>query len=88
MPPAPPAVRRPRMARKQPPPDSPELHDKLKRLVEKRRGDLRHEDIARTIGLTPAAFSRILAGKQDTTVSRLLKILNAIDATLCDLDRA
>lgn len=74
---------------RQPESGSQEIHDKLRRLVTKRRGKRTDADIARAAGITPARLSQVLSGLSgDPRVSTILAILDAIDATLCDLDRA
>jgi DNA-binding phage protein len=76
---------------KQPPAPVPEraLHDKLRELVEARKGDRSFADVARAAGMTPQAFSRLLnGGIPHPRWSTVVDVLKAIGMTLCDYERS
>jgi transcriptional regulator with XRE-family HTH domain len=74
--------------RTEPSVDSTAIHDKLRRLVTKRGVRRTDAQVAEQAGITPVRFSLILSGKADPRISEVLAILEAIDATLGQLDRA
>lgn len=84
---------RTRMGRKrQPaPPRSPgdPIHYKLARLVDKRKKGRTDAEIADAAGITPTYLSRALSGEAGSmTLETLGRLLAAIDANLCDLEKS
>jgi transcriptional regulator with XRE-family HTH domain len=81
------------MAKKQAKPSEPApldpIHDRLKRLIDARRGDRSDADIAREAKLSPSYFSQVKTGYIDNPrIKTVLQILNALGASLSDLDQA
>jgi DNA-binding phage protein len=72
------------------PPGPPRaMHEKLRALVNARKGGRSDTEIAAAAGMDRRAFSRILLGHvPDPKISTILRILDAIDADLCDLEHA
>ena len=83
--------RTPRMARTKPTPPVPDepLAAKLRRLVEKRRKGRRDDQIAADAGIPATTLSKLVNGHaKNPRYETLMAVLKALDATLCDLDRA
>ena len=72
-----------------PDPINDPFHEKLSRLVDRKRKGRSDADIAKESGMSPAAFSRLLGGGvPDPRLSTLRAILKALDATLCHFEKA
>jgi DNA-binding phage protein len=70
------------------PSDRSPVHRKLRALVEERKGDRTHAEIASAAGMSRAYFSHLLSGKiVNPRLDTLLAVLDAIGASLCDYDR-
>jgi DNA-binding phage protein len=66
-----------------------DVHRKLRKLVEDRKGDRSFADVARAAGMTPQSFSRLLnGGIPDPRWSTVVDVLKAIGMTLCDFERS
>jgi transcriptional regulator with XRE-family HTH domain len=81
------------MAKKQANPPEPAvldpLHKRLKRLIDARRGDRSDADIAREARLSPSYFSQVKTGYIDNPrIKTVMQILDALGASLSDLDRS
>jgi transcriptional regulator with XRE-family HTH domain len=81
------------LARKQakPPESAPRkaVHVKLRALIEARKGTRSDADIARDAGLSPSYFSQVKTGYIDNPrIKTVMQILDALGASLSDLDRS
>jgi DNA-binding phage protein len=69
------------------PSDRSPVYRKLRALVDARKGDRTHAEIASAAGMSRAYFSHLLSGKiVNPRLDTLLAVLDAIGATLCDYD--
>jgi len=70
-------------------PKNDPVHDKLSRLIDRKRKGRTDEQIAEAAGMTKQALSRLLRGKvPDPRLSTLMAVLKAINATLAEYERS
>jgi DNA-binding phage protein len=67
--------------------DRSPVHEKLRHLVDLRKGDRTDAEVAAAARMSRAYFSHLMSGKiTNPRLNTLLAVLDAIGATLCDYD--
>jgi transcriptional regulator with XRE-family HTH domain len=81
------------MAKKRAMPPAPEprkaIHEKLRALVDARKGGRSDAEVAAAAGMSRQYFSNLMLGRiKDPRYSTVMAVLDAVGATLSDFDRA